>query len=61
MQTFGLYDELSTFLLQINMYRGKGLSHMIWQLFCLYTMVNHGLVQQVLPYMCSFAVGLSGI
>ena len=26
----GLYDELSTFLSQLNLYRGKGLFHMSW-------------------------------
>ena len=61
-KVFGLYDELSTFCRKLMCIEAKDcLSHMIWPLFCLYTIVNHGLVQQVLSYMCSLAVGLSGI
>ena len=45
---FGLYDELSTFLTQLNLYRGKGLavSHEL-ALFCNYIMGVHGVAKQV--------------
>ena len=35
-KVFGLYDELSTFMMCIE--AKDCLSHMIWQLFCPYTM-----------------------
>ena len=38
-KVLGFYDEISTFLAQMNVYHGKG--HMIWQLFSLSTMESY--------------------